>query len=81
MKSLKVKQWTFFFGALLACGAFSLLASPADVPEPAKRSSAAEIAFAATSEAVIADLGSMVVASARAELGSMTVTASRVRWV
>ncbi len=79
MKSLKIKQWSFFFAALLACGAFSLLAStPAGSSEPAKRSSAEEIAFASTGE--VADLGSMIVASARVELGSMTVTATRVRW-
>lgn len=80
MKSLEIKQWSFFFGALLACGAFSLLAStPEDVAPPAKRNSGEEVVFASTSE--VADLGSMIVASARVELGSMTVTATRVRWV
>lgn len=83
---MKVRQWSFFYGALLACAAFGLLASTsAEVSEAPKRSSAAEVAFAgvapsAAPPAAIAELGSMTVRGSRIVLlGSMTVTARRVR--
>lgn len=81
MKSLEIRQWSFYFGALVVCAVFSLAASTSssDAATP-QRGGAAAVQTAPAGE--VAWLGSMVVEGTRiVDLGSMTVEAKRIRWV